>query len=187
MSRIGKLPIAIPAGVTVTVSPENLVTVKGPKGELKQQVNPNIAVTVEEGVLTVTRPNDEKQNRAMHGLYRALINNMVVGVSEGYKKVLELVGVGYRVEMATGMQNTLNFALGYTHPIYLQLPAEVKVETKSERNQNPLVILESADKQLIGQVCAKIRSFRKPEPYKGKGVKFQGEVVRRKAGKSAGK
>ena len=187
MSRIGKLPIAIPAGVTVTVSPENLVTVKGPKGELQQQVNPNITVTIEEGVLTVTRPNDEKQNRAMHGLYRALINNMVVGVSEGYKKVLELVGVGYRVEMAAAMPNTLNFALGYTHPIYLQLPKEVKVETKSERNQNPLVILESADKQLIGQVCAKIRSFRKPEPYKGKGIKFQGEVVRRKAGKSAGK
>ncbi len=187
MSRIGKLPIAIPAGVTVTVSPENLVTVKGPKGELQQQVNPNITVTVEDGVLTVTRPNDEKQNRAMHGLYRALINNMVVGVSEGYKKVLELVGVGYRVEMAAAMPNTLNFALGYTHPIYLQLPKEVKVETKSERNQNPLVILESADKQLIGQVCAKIRSFRKPEPYKGKGIKFQGEVIRRKAGKSAGK
>lgn len=187
MSRIGKLPIAIPAGVTVTVSPENLVTVKGPKGELQQQVNPNITVTVEDGVLTVTRPNDEKQNRAMHGLYRALINNMVVGVSEGYKKVLELVGVGYRVEMAAAMLNTLNFALGYTHPIYLQLPKEVKVETKSERNQNPLVILESADKQLIGQVCAKIRSFRKPEPYKGKGIKFQGEVIRRKAGKSAGK
>ena len=187
MSRIGKLPIAIPAGVTVTVSPENLVTVKGPKGELQQQVNPNITVTVEEGVCHVTRPNDEKENRAMHGLYRALINNMVVGVSEGYKKVLELVGVGYRVEMAAAMPNTLNFALGYTHPIYLQLPKEVKVETKSERNQNPLVILESADKQLIGQVCAKIRSFRKPEPYKGKGIKFQGEVVRRKAGKSAGK
>ena len=187
MSRIGKLPIAIPAGVTVTVSPENLVTVKGPKGELQQQVNPNINVAVEDGVCRVSRPNDEKENRAMHGLYRALINNMVVGVSEGYKKVLELVGVGYRVEMAAGMQNTLNFALDYTHPIYLQLPKEVKVETKSERNQNPLVILESADKQLIGQVCAKIRSFRKPEPYKGKGVKFQGEVVRRKAGKSAGK
>ena len=187
MSRIGKLPIAIPAGVTVTVSPENLVTVKGPKGELQQQVNPNITVTVENGVLTVTRPNDEKQNRAMHGLYRALIHNMVVGVSEGYKKVLELVGVGYRVEMAAAMQNTLNFSLGYTHPIYLQLPKEIKVETKSERNQNPLIILESADKQLIGQVCAKIRSFRKPEPYKGKGIKFQGEVVRRKAGKSAGK
>ncbi len=187
MSRIGKLPIAIPAGVTVTVSPENLVTVKGPKGELQQQVNPNITVAVEDGVCRVSRPNDEKENRAMHGLYRALINNMVVGVSEGYKKVLELVGVGYRVEMAAAMPNTLNFALGYTHPIYLQLPKEVKVETKSERNQNPLVILESADKQLIGQICAKIRSFRKPEPYKGKGVKFQGEVVRRKAGKSAGK
>ena len=186
MSRIGKLPIAIPAGVTVTVSPENLVTVKGPKGELQQQVNPNITVTVEEGVCHVTRPNDEKENRSMHGLYRALINNMVVGVSEGYKKVLELVGVGYRVELAAGMQNTLNFALGYTHPIYLQLPAEVKVETKSERNKNPLIIIESCNKELLGLICAKIRSFRKPEPYKGKGVKFVGEIIRRKSGKSAG-
>ncbi len=184
MSRIGKLPINIPAGVTVTVDANNVVTVKGPKGTLTQAVNPAISVNVEGAVVTVSRPNDEKANRSMHGLYRALINNMVIGVSEGYKKVLELVGVGYRVE---NNGNLLNFALGYTHPIYLQLPAEIKVETKSERNQNPLVILESADKQLIGQVCAKIRSFRKPEPYKGKGVKFQGEVIRRKAGKSAGK
>jgi large subunit ribosomal protein L6 len=185
MSRIGKLPIAIPAGVTVTVSPENVVTVKGPKGELTQQVDKLITVTVEDGVCHVTRPNDEKESRAKHGLYRALINNMVVGVSKGYQKVLELVGVGYRVELAA--PQVLNFSLGYTHPIYLGLPKEVKVETKSERNQNPLVILESADKQLIGQICAKIRSFRKPEPYKGKGIRFQGEVVRRKAGKSAGK
>jgi len=185
MSRIGKLPIAIPAGVTVAVSPENVVTVKGPKGELVQQVDPLITVTVEDGVCHVTRPNDEKESRAKHGLYRALIHNMVFGVSEGYKKVLELVGVGYRVEQP--QPQVLNFALGYTHPIYLGLPKEVKVETKSERNQNPLVILESADKQLLGQVCAKIRSFRKPEPYKGKGIKFQGEVIRRKAGKSAGK
>ncbi|MCQ2334820.1 MAG: 50S ribosomal protein L6 [Paludibacteraceae bacterium] len=184
MSRIGKLPISIPAGVTVSVDSNNVVTVKGPKGTLTQAVNPAISVNVEGASITVTRPDDEKENRAMHGLYRALINNMVIGVSEGYKKVLELVGVGYRVEN-TG--NLLQFALGYTHPIYLQLPSEVKVETKSERNQNPLVILESADKQLIGQICAKIRSFRKPEPYKGKGVKFQGEVIRRKAGKSAGK
>ena len=184
MSRIGKLPIAIPAGVTVTVDADNVVTVKGPKGTLTQAVNPIISVNVEGNTVHVTRPNDEKEARSMHGLYRALIHNMVVGVSEGYKKTLELVGVGYRVE---NQGNLIQFALGYTHPIYLMLPPEVKVETKSERNQNPLVILESADKQLIGQICAKIRSFRKPEPYKGKGVKFQGEIIRRKAGKSAGK
>lgn len=184
MSRIGKLPIAIPAGVTVTVDAENVVTVKGPKGTLTQAVNPIISVNVEGNIVHVTRPNDGKESRSMHGLYRALIHNMVVGVSEGYKKTLELVGVGYRVE---NQGNLIQFALGYTHPIYLMLPPEVKVETKSERNQNPLVILESADKQLLGQICAKIRSFRKPEPYKGKGVKFQGEVIRRKAGKSAGK
>jgi large subunit ribosomal protein L6 len=185
MSRIGKLPIAIPAGVTVTVSPENVVTVKGPKGELSQQVDPRIQVNVEGGVCHVTRPNDDKEMRSMHGLYRALIHNMVYGVSEGYKKVLELVGVGYRVELA--QPNVLNFSLGYTHPIFLGLPKEVKVDTKSERNQNQLVMLESADKQLLGQICAKIRSFRNPEPYKGKGIRFQGEVVRRKAGKSAAK
>ena len=184
MSRIGKLPIAIPAGVTVTVDAENVVTVKGPKGTLTQAVNPIISVNVEGNIVHVTRPNDEKESRSMHGLYRALIHTLVVGVSEGYKKTLELVGVGYRVE---NQGNLIQFALGYTHPIYLMLPPEVKVETKSERNQNPLVILESADKQLLGQICAKIRSFRKPEPYKGKGVKFQGEVIRRKAGKSAGK
>ena len=183
MSRIGKLPINIPAGVTVVVN-GNVVTVKGPKGELSQVVNPAIEVKVEGNVCTVTRPNDEKENRSMHGLYRALIHNMVVGVSEGYKKVLELVGVGYRV---SNQGQILEFSLGYTHPIYLGLPSEIKVETKSERNQNPLVILESCDKQLLGQVCAKIRSFRKPEPYKGKGVKFQGEILRRKAGKAAGK
>jgi large subunit ribosomal protein L6 len=184
MSRIGKLPINIPAGVTVTVSNDNVVTVKGPKGELTQQVDPIISVNVEGLVCHVTRPNDEKESRAKHGLYRALIHNMVVGVSEGYKKTLELVGVGYRVE---SQGQILIFSLGYTHPIYLQLPKEVKIETKSERNQNPLVILECADRQLLGQICAKIRSFRKPEPYKGKGIKFQGEVLRRKAGKSAGK
>ncbi|MBQ7448522.1 MAG: 50S ribosomal protein L6 [Paludibacteraceae bacterium] len=183
MSRIGKLPIAVPAGVTVTVK-DNVVTVKGPKGELTQTLDPEIKVTLEDGHLSVSRPNDEKEMRSKHGLYRALLHNMGVGVSEGYKKVLELVGVGYRVE-AQGQ--ILNFSLGYTHPIYLQLPKEVKVETKSERNQNPLVMLECADKQLLGQICAKIRSFRKPEPYKGKGIKFQGEVLRRKAGKTAGK
>ena len=175
MSRIGKLPVAIPAGVTVTVSPENIVTVKGPKGELKQAIDPAIKVEVEGAACHVTRPNDEKEMRAKHGLYRALIHNMVVGVHDGYKATLELVGVGYRVELAK--PQVLNFSL----------PQEVKVETKAERNQNPLVILESADKQLLGQICAKIRSFRMPEPYKGKGIRFQGEVVRRKAGKSAGK
>lgn len=182
MSRIGKLPISLPKGVTVTVK-DSVVTVKGPKGELSQEINPNITVSVEEAAVVVTRPNDEKENRAMHGLYRALIHNMVVGVSEGYQKKLELVGVGYRV---SNNGNLLEFALGYTHNIHMMLPPEIKVETKSERNQNPLVILESCDKQLIGQVCAKIRSFRKPEPYKGKGIKFVGEVIRRKAGKSAG-
>ncbi len=183
MSRIGKLPIQIPAGVTITVK-DNVVTVKGPKGELTQNINPEIEVSINDGVLEVKRPTDEKNHRAMHGLYRSLINNMVIGVSEGYKKELELVGVGYRVSN-TGQ--LLDLSLGYTHNIYLQLPKEVKVETKTERNKNPLIILESADKQLIGQVCAKIRSFRKPEPYKGKGIKFVGEVIRRKSGKSAGK
>ncbi|MDR2621610.1 MAG: 50S ribosomal protein L6 [Dysgonamonadaceae bacterium] len=183
MSRIGKLPITIPEKVAVSQK-DNVVTVKGPKGELSQEINPAITVEVKDGVLTVARPDDERRNRAMHGLYRALLNNMVTGVSEGYKKELELVGVGYRV---TNTGNILDFALGYTHNIFLQLPPEIKVETKSERNKNPLIILESADKQLLGQVCAKIRSFRKVEPYKGKGVRFVGEVVRRKSGKSASK
>ncbi len=182
MSRIGKLPIALPAGVTVSVN-DNVVTVKGPKGELSQAVDPTISVAIEDGHVLVTRNSDEKQERAFHGLYRALIHNMVVGVSEGYKKELELVGVGYR---ASNKGNVLELALGYTHPIFFELPKEIKVETKSERNKNPLIILESYDKQLLGQVCAKIRSFRKPEPYKGKGIKFVGEVIRRKSGKSAG-
>ena len=183
MSRIGKLPINIPAGVTVTVGAGNEVVVKGPKGELKQVVNPIINVEVNGNEVVLTRPNDEKQSKAMHGLYRVLVNNMVIGVSEGYKKTLELVGVGYRV---SNQGQVIEFSLGYTHAIYLKLPAEVKVETKSERNQKPIVILESCDKQLLGQVCAKIRAFRKPEPYKGKGIKFVGEYIRRKAGKSAG-
>ena len=183
MSRIGKLPITIPEKVTVTQK-DNLITVKGPKGELSQAINPAIKVEVKDSTLTVSRPDDERQSRALHGLYRALINNMVTGVSEGYKKTLELVGVGYRV---TNTGNILEFSLGYTHPIFLQLPSEVKVETKTERNKNPMIILESVDKQLIGQVCAKIRSFRKVEPYKGKGIRFLGEVVRRKSGKSASK
>ncbi len=182
MSRIGKLPISIPAGVTVSQK-DDILTVKGPKGELTQYINPLISVNVEDGQITLSRQSDEKQERAFHGLYRALVNNMVIGVSEGYKKELELVGVGYR---ASNQGNIIELALGYTHNIFIQLPPEIKVETKSERNKNPLIILESCDKQLLGQVCSKIRSFRKPEPYKGKGIKFVGEVIRRKSGKSAG-
>ena len=185
MSRIGKLPISIPAGVTVTLK-DNVVTVKGPKGELSQKVDPSIIVKVANNEVTFAiaehRPVDDKQKQSYHGLYRALVNNMVVGVSEGYKKTMELVGVGYRV---SNQGNLIEFSLGYTHPIYMQLPPEVKVETKSERNQNPIISLESADKQLLGQICAKIRSFRMPEPYKGKGILFQGEVIRRKSGKTA--
>ena len=181
MSRIGKAPIEIPAGVTVQVK-DNVVTVKGPKGELSQEVNPAISVEQENNHVILKRPNDERENRAMHGLYRALVHNMVVGVSEGYKKEMELVGVGYR---ATATGQVLELSLGYSHAIFIKLPKEVKVEAKTERNKNPLIILESADKQLLGQVCAKIRSLRKPEPYKGKGIKFVGEVIRRKSGKSA--
>ncbi len=184
MSRIGKLPITLPNGVAVTVGEDNMITLKGPKGELKQQVNPDIKVAVENGILTVERPTDDKEHRAMHGLYRSLINNMVTGVSEGFRKELELVGVGYRV---TNQGQLLELSLGYTHSIFLQLPDEIKVETKMERNKNPLIILESCDKQLLGQVCAKIRSFRKPEPYKGKGIRFVGEQIRRKSGKTASK
>ena len=172
MSRIGKLPINIPSGVTVTVNGDQ-VNVKGPKGELSQVITGGITVTTADGQVVVSRPSDDKEHRALHGLYRALIHNMVVGVSEGYKKELELVGVGYR-------------AANNGQVLDLSLPKEIKIETKSERNKNPLIILESCDKQLIGQVCSKIRSFRKPEPYKGKGIKFVGEVIRRKSGKSAG-
>ena len=182
MSRIGKAPIAIPAGVTVTVD-NNVVTVKGPKGTLTQTVHPDLEVKVEDNHVVLTRPSDDREHRAQHGLFRALIHNMVVGVSEGYKKEMELVGVGYRAS-ATGQ--VLELSLGFSHAIYIKLPPEVKVEAKSERNKNPLIILESDDKQLLGQVCAKIRSLRKPEPYKGKGIKFVGEVLRRKSGKSAG-
>ena len=181
MSRIGKAPIAIPAGVTVTVSGEK-VTVKGPKGTLEQTVHSDLSVKVEDGHVIVTRPTDDREHRAQHGLWRALIHNMVVGVSEGYRKEMELVGVGYR---ATATGQVLELALGYSHAIYIKLPPEVKEEAKSERNKNPLIILESDDKQLLGQVCAKIRSLRKPEPYKGKGIKFVGEIIRRKSGKSA--
>ena len=187
MSRIGKLPINIPAGVTVTLK-DNVVSVKGPRGELSQAVDPSIIVTIENNEITfaIDEANDtveQKQKQAFHGLYRALVNNMVVGVSEGYSKEMELVGVGYRV---SNQGNLIEFNLGYTHAIFLQVPAEIKVETKSERNKNPYIKLESCDKQLLGLVCAKIRSFRKPEPYKGKGILYVGEQIRRKSGKSAG-
>ena len=187
MSRIGKLPINIPSGVTVDIK-DNVVTVKGPKGELSKTVDPSILVTIEEGqvVFKIDEANDqveEKQKRAFFGLYRSLVNNMVVGVSEGFKKEMELVGVGFRVSN-TG--NLVEFSLGYTHPIFIELPNEIKVETKSERNKNPYISLESCDKELLGLVCAKIRSFRKPEPYKGKGILYIGEQIRRKSGKSAG-
>lgn len=185
MSRIGKLPISIPAKTEVKQEGD-VITVKGPKGELSQKVDPSIIVKIEDGKITFEvdekSPIDAKQKQAYHGLYRALVHNMVVGVSEGYQKVLELVGVGYRV---SNQGNLLEFALGYTHPIFIELPKEIKVETKSERNQNPTIILESCDKALLGLVCAKIRSFRMPEPYKGKGILFRGEVIRRKSGKSA--
>ena len=182
MSRIGKAPIEIPAGVTVTVAGD-VVTVKGPKGQLTQKFNPELEVKVEDNHVVLTRPSDDREHRAQHGLYRALIHNMVVGVSTGYRKEMELVGVGYRAQ-STGQ--VLELSLGYSHAIYIKLPAEIKVEAKSERNKNPLIIHESDDKQLLGQVCAKIRSLRKPEPYKGKGIKFVGEIIRRKSGKTAG-
>ena len=187
MSRIGKLPINIPAGVNVTLK-DNVVSVQGPKGELSQAIHPSIIVNIENNEITfsIDESNDSvdtKQKQAFHGLYRALVNNMVVGVSTGYKKELELVGVGYRV---SNQGNLMEFALGFTHSIFLQLPSEIKVETKTERNKNPYICLESCDKQLLGLVCAKIRSFRKPEPYKGKGILFLGEQIRRKSGKSAG-
>ena len=184
MSRIGKLPIPVPTGVNVTIGDDNKVTVKGPKGELHQLIARDMKVEVKDGELTIERSNEAKESRAMHGLYRSLLNNMVIGVSEGFKKELELVGVGYRV---TNNGQLLELSLGYTHNIFMLLPDEIKVETKMERNKSPLIILESSDKQLLGQVCAKIRSFRKPEPYKGKGVRFVGEQVRRKSGKTAGK
>lgn len=183
MSRIGKLPIEIPAGVKVTVSDSNLVTVKGPLGELNQQVDPEITLSLDGNILTVNRPSDEKRHRAMHGLYRSLVNNMVNGVSKGYEVKLELVGVGYRAENDGQL---LDLVLGYSHHTYIYLPKEVQVEAKSDKRSNPIVTLKSCDKQLIGHIAAKIRSFRKPEPYKGKGVKFVGELIRRKAGKSAG-
>ncbi|MXV16141.1 50S ribosomal protein L6 [Hufsiella ginkgonis] len=184
MSRIGKAPIAIPAGVTLSVSDNNLVTVKGPKGELTQQVDSDITVSQEDTNIIVKRPSEQKRHKALHGLYRSLINNMVKGVTEGYKTTQELVGVGYR---ATNTGNTLDLVLGYSHHYVFELPKEIKVTTTADKGKNPTIILESIDKQLLGQVAAKIRSLRTPEPYKGKGIKFAGEVLRRKAGKSASK
>ena len=182
MSRIGKLPVNLPAGVTVTVSDDNVVSVKGPLGTLSQKVDSDIEVKVEGDVLTVTRPTNQPRHRSMHGLYRSLINNMVVGVSKGYEIKQELVGVGYKVDVKGQI---IEFSLGYSHDIHLMIPAEVKAEAVTEKKGNPILTLRSNDKQLIGQVAAKIRSLRKPEPYKGKGIKFVGEQLRRKAGKSA--
>ena len=181
MSRIGKNPIAIPAGVTVEIN-DSIVTVKGKLGQLTQNYTNNVTVKVEEGQVIVERAADSKQERAQHGLYRALINNMIAGVSTGFTKELELVGVGYR---ASNQGQKLDLALGFSHNIVLEVAPEVTLETISEKGKNPIVKLTSFDKQLLGQVAAKIRGFRKPEPYKGKGVKFVGEVLRRKAGKSA--
>ncbi|RLD34168.1 MAG: 50S ribosomal protein L6 [Bacteroidetes bacterium] len=182
MSRIGKLPITLPDGVEISVSDTNLVKVKGKLGELEQLVDPGIEVKVEDGTITLKRATESKDHKSKHGLYRSLINNMVHGVSEGIEIVLELVGVGYRAE-AKGQ--LLDLALGHSHHIFMELPPEVSVETVSERGKNPIIKLKSFDKQLIGQVAAKIRSQRPPEPYKGKGVKYQGEELRKKAGKSA--
>lgn len=184
MSRIGLNPISVPAGVTIDVSKGNMVTVKGPKGELKQQLNPDMSFEIEDGTVNVARPSDQKRHKSMHGLTRSLLNNMVEGVSTGFVKEMELVGVGYRVAN-TG--NLLELTVGYSHPIYFYIPDEIKLETAMEKGKPPSIKLESTDKQLIGQIAAKIRSFRKPEPYKGKGIKFKGEVLRRKAGKTAAK
>lgn len=184
MSRIGKLPIALPKGVDVNVSDKNVVTVKGGKGTLTQKMDPAITIKNEDGKIIVNRATDQKRHRALHGLYRALIASMVKGVSEGYKTEQELVGVGYR---AANKGQLLELTLGFSHNITFELPTEIKVSTTSEKGKNPSIILECADKQLLGAVAAKIRSLRKPEPYKGKGIKFTGEELRRKAGKSAGK
>ncbi len=184
MSRIGKAPITVPSGVTVEIATNNLVSVNGPKGTLSQQVDPDMEVSMEEGILYVRRPSEQKRHKALHGLYRSLINNMIIGVTTGYKSEQELVGVGYR---ASNQGQTLDLVLGYSHHYVFQIPQEVKVSTTNDKGKNPTIILESIDKQLLGQIAAKIRSLRAPEPYKGKGIKFVGEVLRRKAGKSASK
>lgn len=184
MSRIGRSPIKLASGVTVTVSPANEITVKGPKGELKREMDRDIKLEVKDGEILISRPTDQIRHRALHGLYRALVANMVTGVSEGFKKQLELVGVGYK---AANQGQLLDLSLGYSHNIIFEIPSELKVSTLTEKGQNPKIMLEGIDNQLLGQVAAKIRSLRKPEPYKGKGVRYAGEVVRKKAGKSAGK
>ena len=184
MSRIGKAPVSVPGGVTVTVGKDNVITVKGPKGELKESVDRDITVEQTDGVVNISRPTDQIRHRALHGLYRALIANMVKGVTDGYKKDLELVGVGFK---ASNQGNVLDLSLGYSHNIIFEVPKELKVATATEKGQNPKIMLEGTDKQLLGQVAAKIRGLRKPEPYKGKGVKYSTETVRRKAGKAAGK
>ena len=184
MSRIGKQPVIIPSGVTVTLGTDNVITVKGPKGELKQAVDRDITVEVKDGQIEFKRPTDQIRHRAMHGLYRSLASNMIKGVTDGYKKSMELVGVGYK---ASNQGNLLDLSLGYSHNIIFEIPKELKLVTAQEKGQNPTITLEGTDKQLLGAVAAKIRSLRKPEPYKGKGVKFVGEVLRRKAGKAAGK
>lgn len=184
MSRIGKKPVVIPEGVTVTVGKDNVVTVKGKKGELTQAIDRDITVEVKDGEVNFTRPTDQIRHRAMHGLYRAIVANMVKGVTEGFERKLELIGVGFK---ATNQGNVLDLALGYSHNIIFEVPKELKVATQQEKGQNPIITLEGIDKQLIGQVAAKLRSLRKPEPYKGKGVRYMGEVVRKKAGKAAGK
>ncbi len=184
MSRIGRKAITVPEGVTITVSKDNVVTVKGKKGELKQAIDRDITVEVKDGQVTFYRPTDQIRHRAMHGLYRALIANMVRGVMDGYERKLELIGVGFK---AANQGNVLDLSLGYSHNIIFEVPKEIKVATQQEKGQNPMITLEGIDKQLIGQVAAKLRSLRKPEPYKGKGVRYVGEVVRKKAGKAAGK
>lgn len=184
MSRIGRSPIKLASGVTVTVSPANEITVKGPKGELKREMDRDIKLEVKDGEILISRPTDQIRHRALHGLYRSLVANMVTGVTEGFKKQLELVGVGYK---AANQGQLLDLSLGYSHNIVFEIPAELKVATLTEKGQNPKIMLEGIDNQLLGQVAAKIRSLRKPEPYKGKGVRYTGEVVRKKAGKSAGK
>jgi large subunit ribosomal protein L6 len=184
MSRIGKAPVNVPSGVTITVGKNNVITVKGPKGELKESVDRDISVEAKDGVVNISRPTDQIRHRSLHGLYRALIANMVKGVTDGYKKELELVGVGFK---ASNQGNVLDLSLGYSHNIIFEVPKELKVATATEKGQNPKIIIEGVDKQLLGQVAAKIRGLRKPEPYKGKGVKYSTETIRRKAGKAAGK
>jgi large subunit ribosomal protein L6 len=184
MSRIGKAPISVPGGVTVSIGSDNVVTVKGPKGELKERIDRDIKVDVADGTINVTRPTDQIRHRALHGLSRALVANMVKGVTDGYSKRLELIGVGFK---AANQGNVLDLALGYSHNIIFEVPKELKVATAQEKGQNPTIMLEGTDRQLLGAVAAKIRGLRKPEPYKGKGVRYVGEVVRKKAGKAAGK